>query len=302
MRGKKSFYFGRNMDIYYPLNFETARIDGKSGFVFSGGKNLISCYSVTGTAVMSDGYPLYADGMNEKGLCMAGLEFPDLAHYSDTLSDKKENVSPYEFIPWILTQCATVNEAELLLEYTHIINRPFSDSLPLTPLHWMIADRERSIAVEAVKEGLKVHDCPQNVLTNAPEYPFHAVNLRQYGSLTPIQPTADADSDGFGSPFSFGFGGIGLPGDFSSASRFVKAAFVARNSSALIDSCEDGVSELIRALFSVAVPRGSVKSRDGRDNITFYTSVMNTESGEYTRIPYSIAPFLRSVTTNVKSK
>ena len=134
LRGTKSFYFGRNMDIYYPLNFETARIDGKSGFVFSGGKNLISCHSVTGTAVMSDGYPLYADGMNENGLCMAGLEFPDLSHYSDTLSDKKENVSPYEFIPWILTQCATVNEAELLLEYTLIINRPFSDSLPCVTL------------------------------------------------------------------------------------------------------------------------------------------------------------------------
>lgn len=287
VRGKKRFYFGRNMDIYYSLDFETARIKGEDGFEFSCGERLPHCYGVIGTAVVSGGYPLFADAMNEKGLCMAGLEFPDLAVYSDTLSETKANVSPYEFIPWILTQCASVSEAEALLERTHIVNRPFSEALPLTPLHWMLADREKSLAVEVTAEGMKLYDCRSDVLTNAPEYPFHAVNLRQYAKLTAENPDGDEEENCFGSPFSFGFGGIGLPGDFSSASRFIKASFVAKNTSGVIDGCAEGVNELFHALLSVAVPRGSVKGRDGGENITFYTSCMDVENGRYYRIPYS---------------
>lgn len=289
LRGQKSFYFGRNMDIYYHLDFETARIDGEGGFSFSCGKSLGSCHSVIGTAVVSEGYPLYADAMNSAGLCMAGLEFPRLAYYGDGDCAKKSSVSPYEMIPWILTQCDSVSEAELLLRSTHIINRPFSKQLPLTPLHWMIADCEKSVALEVTTNGLNVYDCPSDVLTNAPEYPFHAVNLAQYSKLTPDQP---ADDPTFGAPFSSGFGAIGLPGDFSSVSRFVRAAFVTKGAREIIDEIDDGDSELLRALFAVAVPRGSVKAADGRYNYTVYTSCMDVKNKKYRRIPYSLSKLL----------
>ena len=153
----------------------------------------------------------------------------------------------------------------------------------------MIADKEKSLIVETTNEGMTVYDGAANVLTNAPEYPFHAVNLRQYAKLTNTQPTKSTSDGIFGIPFSSGFGGIGLPGDFSSASRFIKAAFVTKNSSEILDEAEDGASELLRALFSVAVPRGSVKTEDGRNNYTVYTSCMDVKNGKYHRLPYSFS-------------
>ena len=301
LRGEDSFYFGRNMDIYYPLGFDTARIERGAPFSFSCGESVAACNAVIGTAVVVDGYPLYADGMNDKGLCMAGLEFPDLAFYSDAPVENKKSVSPYEFIPWVLTQCGTVDEVRTLLGKTHLINRPFSKELPLTPLHWMIADGKKSIAVETTVNGNFVYGCESNVLTNAPEYPFHAVNLRQYANLTADQPVTLEDKNSFGSPFSSGFGAIGLPGDFSSASRFVKAAFVAKNASMIIDGSDDGVSELIRALFSVAVPRGAVKVNDGRYNMTVYTSCMDVNGGKYYRIPYELSDCLEKCCFSFKN-
>lgn len=286
IRGKDGFYFGRNMDIYYPMEFETARIDGGRGFEFSCGRRLCECKSVIGTAVVSGGYPLYADAMNGSGLCMAGLEFPGLACYGAEESSDKTPVSPYEFIPWILTQCSSVSEAEELISHTRLVKRDFSESLPLTPLHWMLADGERSIVVESVKEGVKVYRCDCNVLTNAPEYPFHAVNLRQYAKLTPDQPEGDGV---FGAPFSSGFGAIGLPGDFSSASRFIKAAFLAESVSAVTDGYGSGATELLRALLAVAVPRGAVKTREGKNNATAYTSCMDVSEGKYYRVPYDLS-------------
>ena len=241
------------MDIYYHLDFQTAETKSDDGFSFSNGVHLNKCYGIIGTAVEADDCPLFADGMNTEGLCMAGLEFPEWAYYFPSYSESKHNIAPYEMIPWVLTQCATVDQAEKLLKNTHIIDRPFKDDLPLTPLHWMIADRKRSLIAEPTKEGLKLYNGDANVLTNAPEYPFHAVNLRQYTRMTSEYPTTDSPEN---APFSSGFGAIGLPGDFSSASRFIKAAFTARNSAAVSEA--EGVSELFRALMTVAVPRGAV--------------------------------------------
>jgi len=288
IRGRKNFYFGRNMDIYREYSFETAKIHGENGFMFSCEESLRTCHSTLGTAVTVNGYPLYADAMNDRGLCMAGLDFPEYAFYSDTESKEKHNVAPYEMIPWILTQCASVSEAELLLKDTNVINRPFAPSLPLTPLHWMLADRERSLVIEPREEGLKLYSCASNVLTNAPEYPFHAVNLRQFASFTAEPPEIGEYEKRIGKPFSYGFGGIGLPGDYSSASRFIKAAFSSECASSIIDEANDGVPELLRALLTVAVPRGSVRTEDGACNMTVYTSCMDTANGKYYRLPYSL--------------
>ncbi len=296
IRGKEKFYFGRNMDIYYPMEFETARIDGTRGFKFSCGKSLQKCHSVIGTAVVSGDYPLYADAMNEKGLCMAGLEFPEYAHYAKVATDGRIAVSPYEFIAWVLTQCADVDEAEEVISRCCLVDRPFSESLPLTPLHWMIADRKRCIVVESVREGMRVYNGDCNVLTNAPDYPFHAVNLRQYANLSAVQPSGKGV---FGAPFSSGFGAIGLPGDFSSASRFVKAAFICENASFVIDRAVDGVSELLHSLFTVAVPRGAVKTKDGAYNVTVYTSCMDVENGRYYRLPYDLGGYISECGWNV---
>ncbi|MBR2461135.1 MAG: linear amide C-N hydrolase [Clostridia bacterium] len=278
-------YFGRNMDIYFDVSFEVTELPRGKAIEFTGGERVTDHGGIIGSAVIRDGTPLFADGMNRHGLCMAGLDFPELAHYPEGLDVNKYNVAPFELITWVLSKCATVKQARELLENTHLINLRFNKETPLTPLHWMIADGKESIAVEPQARGLTVFDAPSNVLANAPEYQFHALNLRQYGNITPrYYPCRENLSDGEYPiqyrPFSCGFGGIGLPGDYSSPSRFVKAAFLAQ-SSAPEETDEGKVAHFFELLSAVAVPRGAVMAKNGQWNVTVYSSCMDTVNGKY---------------------
>ena len=144
---------------------------------------LVNHYAIIGIAYVADDYPLYYDATNEKGLSIAGLNFPENADYKPYTEDK-DNVTPFELIPWILGQCTTVTEAEALLKCINLLKENFSDKLPLSPLHWIIADKERSITLESVKEGIKIYDNPVGVLTNNPTFDCHIFNLNNYMSLT----------------------------------------------------------------------------------------------------------------------
>ena len=85
--------------------------------------------------------------MNEKGLGMAGLNFVGNACYRER-DEEKENIAQFEFIPWILSQCDSVDEARRLLGRINLDCTPFNDQLPLAQLHWIISDRDGSIVVE----------------------------------------------------------------------------------------------------------------------------------------------------------
>lgn len=104
-----------------------------------------------GTAFVADQYPLYYEAVNEKGLGVAGLNFEGNAHYFEESADK-DNISPFELIPWILSQCETTADARVLLEKINLVNIPFSEQLPLSPLHWIIADKDQAITVESVAQ------------------------------------------------------------------------------------------------------------------------------------------------------
>ncbi|WP_143345523.1 linear amide C-N hydrolase, partial [Enterococcus faecalis] len=134
--------------------------------------NLDHHFAIIGIAAGIADYPLYYDAINEKGLGMAGLNFSGYADYKK-IEEGKENVSPFEFIPWVLGQCSTVDEAKKLLKNLNLVNINFSDELPLSPLHWLLADKEQSIVVESTKEGLRVFDNPVGVLTNNPTFDYH---------------------------------------------------------------------------------------------------------------------------------
>ena len=100
---------------------------------------------------------------------LAGLNFAGNAFYGNEL-EGKENVAVFEFIPWILGQCAAVKEVKGLLAKINLTDTPFHESLPPAQLHWIIADREECITVESVREGIKVHDNPVGILTNNPPF------------------------------------------------------------------------------------------------------------------------------------
>ncbi len=275
----KDAYFGRNLDLEYSYH-ETVTITPREySFVFRKVKTIEKHYAMIGMAYVVDDYPLYYDAVNEKGLGMAGLLFAGNAHYMEEI-EGKDNVSPFEFIPWVLGQCATVVEAKTLLSKINLVNIPYSGQLPLTPMHWMLADKESSIVVEAMEEGMKIHDNPVGVLTNNPPFEFQMMQLRQYRGLSIENPFNTFSSGLELKADSVGMGAIGLPGDMSSSSRFVRATFHKMNAVAGESELES-VSQFFHLLGSVEMPRGSVKTENGQYDITVYSSCFNLVKGVY---------------------
>ena len=196
------------------------------------------------------------------------------------IQQDQTNVTPFEFIPWLLGQCADIKEAKILLQNLNLVSIPFSSELPLSPLHWLIADREQSIVVEPMADGLHIYEDPVGVLTNNPPFDFHLHNLGLYLNVSPDQGSSRFSANYPMKPWSSGMGGLGLPGDFSSASRFVKATFVKLNSISEATE-EESVSQFFHILSSVAMPRGSVMVAGGKPDITRYSCCCNTDKGIY---------------------
>ena len=192
----------------------------------------------------------------------------------------KDNISPFEFIPWVLGQCATVEEARVLLERVKLVDIHFSETLQLTPMHWMIADRERCIVVEPLREGMRVYDNPVGVLTNNPPFVFQMMNLNRYLGLSRKTPEPTFGAGVEWTHYSRGMGAKGLPGDLSSDSRFVRAAFHKLNAVAG-ESEKESVNQFFHLLGCVEMPRGSLELEENVYEITVYSSCCNTQKGIY---------------------
>ena len=274
----KDHYFGRNLDFEHGFGEVVTVTPRNFPFAFRCVEGLKTHYAIIGMAAVDNGYPLYYDGTNEKGLSMAGLYFPGNAVYLPERQDK-DNITPFEFIPWILGSCADLLQAEEKLKNLNLVDIPYSSQFPLSPLHWIIADRKRSITVEPTAEGIKIYENPVGVLTNNPHFDFHMYNLAGYLNLTREEPVSRFAPDYALQPYSRGMGAMGLPGDLSSASRFVRAAFVKLNS-----VCKDtetaSVSQFFHILGSVAQQEGCARVGNAFEK-TIYTSCCNTNKGIY---------------------
>ena len=275
----RDHYFGRTLDYEFSYD-ETVTVTPRNfPIALSTMGTMKQHYALIGMAYVAGGYPLYYDAVNEKGLCMAGLNFPGNADYKP-LAEGKDNVAPYEFIPWVLGQCATLGEAKALLSRMNLAAIDFSPSLPASPLHWMISDASGSIVVESVKEELKVYDNPVGVMTNTPTFDRQMWNLSNYMALS-TEPPVNTFGKGLElDAYSRGMGAMGLPGDLSSMSRFVKCAFTKLNSVAG-ETESESVSQFFHILGSVAQQRGLVHMGGGQYEITIYTSCCNASKGIY---------------------
>lgn len=275
----KDHYFGRNLDLEYSY-IETITITPRNfPFVFRKKETLSSHYAMIGTAYVQDNYPLYYDATNEKGLSMAGLNFPENAYYFPP-QEGMDNITPYEFIPWILGQCATVEEARTLLSSLNLLHEHFSQELPLSPLHWMIADKHSTIVVESLKDGLHIHENPVGVLTNNPPFEMQLFHLNNYMNLSNDPPENHFSEHLDLKKYSNGMGAIGLPGDWSSQSRFVRAAFAKMNSKCGSSEAES-VNQFFHLLGCVEFPRGCVEMKKNVYEITVYSSCCNVDKGIY---------------------
>ncbi len=271
-------YFGRNLDFEYDFGEKITITPRRYPFRFTGGKALNRHYAMIGMALPVDGYPLYFDATNEKGLSAAGLNFPENAYYFE-YGGSKTGVASFEFIPWVLSQCETVKEAKELLFSVQITNKVFNESLKPTPLHWLIAKGDEAITVEQTREGLFVYDNPVGVLTNNPPFTVQMLRLADFMSLTPKEPKNRFSDTLDLSPYSKGMGAVGLPGDLSSASRFVKTAFLTKNSR-WSEIEEEKVHAFFHVLYAVFQQEGCIQTVDGFEK-TQYSSCCNASRGIY---------------------
>ncbi len=275
----RNHYFGRNLDLDYSLGESVIVMPRKFDFSFRYAKTVESRFAIIGIGTVRDGVPLFYDATNEKGLSIAGLSFQGNAVYSQ-LSDELINIAPFELIPWILFQCASVNEVKRLLKSTNIAHIDFSDKLPAAELHWMISDDRENLVVECTDEGMKLYDNPLGVLTNNPPFPMQLFWLNNYMSLSNQPPVNNFCKSLDLSEYSRGMGAIGLPGDLSSSSRFVRVAFNKMNS-VYLNSENKRISQFFHLLYSVYQPRGAVQLKGGAYEYTVYTCCCNTRKGIY---------------------
>ena len=281
----KDFYFGRTLDYEFSYGDEVTITPRNFPFHFREQGKLNTHYAIIGMAHIIDNCPLYYDAINEKGLGMAGLNFVGNAVYREK-EEGKDNVAQFEFIPWILSQCATVQEARKFVEKINLLNTPFNEQLPVAQLHWIISDSEESITVEAVKEGIKIYENPVGVLTNNPPFDKQMFNLNNYMHLSAKSPENNFSKDLNLETYSRGMGAIGLPGDLSSQSRFVRVAFTKMNSISG-DGEMESVGQFFHILNSVDQQRGCCELDNGKYEITLYTSCCNTNKGIYYYTTYN---------------
>ena len=275
----KDFYFGRTLDYEFSYGDEVTITPRNYLFHFIEKGNINSHYAIIGMACVMEDYPLYYDAINEKGLGIAGLNFVGNAVYKDE-EEGKDNITQFELIPWILSQCATVEEARKLVQKINILNIPFNDKLPLAQLHWIISDSQESITVESVKEGIKIYENSVGVLTNNPTFDKQMFELNNYMYLSAKSPENKFAPSLNLEKYSRGMGAMGLPGDLSSQSRFIRAAFVKMNSISG-EGEKESVSQFFHILNSVDQQRGCCDLGDGKYEITIYTSCCNTNKGIY---------------------
>lgn len=272
-------FFGRNLDwtfdygervLVIPRGFEPASPFGAT----------TRCkHALIGMGIVEEGQPLLFDAGNDAGLAVAGLNFPGYAAYEPAPVEGKANVAAWEFPLWVAANFATVDEVAEALADAVVVDEPIAPKWPSSLLHWIVGDANRSIVVEYTSAGMQVFDNPVDVLANQPGYGWHAENLRNY-----LNVSSDFEAAGsFGAPLApFGAGASqrGLPGDYSSPSRFVRAAYVNANYPAK-EGEPANVSRLFHSLSQVAMVEGGAMAHDGRSEKTLYTSCFSASTGGY---------------------
>lgn len=281
----KDFYFGRTLDYEFSYGDEVTITPRNYPFEFRFMGKVDSHYAIIGMAHIVNDYPLYYDAVNEKGLGIAGLNFVGNAEYKE-MAEGKDNVAQFEFISWVLCQCANVKEVKRILENINITNTPFSKELPVAQLHWIIADKNEAITLEAVKDGINIYENTVGVLTNNPPFDKQMFQLNNYMYLSAENPQNTFSKELSLNQYSRGMGALGLPGDLSSQSRFIRASFVKMNSVSG-DSEAESVSQFFHILGAVDQQRGCCNVGDGKFEITIYTSCCNADKGIYYYTTYN---------------
>ncbi len=280
-----SHYFGRTLDLDVSYGEKICIVPRNYEFNFTAQGKTANHAALIGMAAVMDGTPLFYDAANEYGLCMAGLNFPGNACYLPE-KEGKINVASFELIPYILTSCKNVDEAKKLFKNINISDKCFAANVPTSPLHWIVSDEEKSIVIEPMTDGVKIFDNPTGVMTNNPTFDYHLMNLNNYRNLSPLNGENLFAKDLEMNNFCAGLGAVGLPGDVSSPSRFVRAVFHVKNSVCSNDENES-VHQFFHIMNDVSMTKGCCKTLHGTDDYTVYTGCINASKGIYYYTTYN---------------
>ena len=264
---ESNHFFARTLDLEYHYNESVTLAPRRYPFSFTDGTACQEHPALLGMAYVMDGYPLYYDAMNGNGLCMAGLAFAHFCTYAPRTDAPRDShrIAPWELIPYVLTRCKTAADVKSCLFDAVLADLPFSDTLPNQPMHWTVSDPINSLVLETDETGrIRIYDNAAGVMTNAPPFPQQTARYEPYRHLTPY-PKPDAETG----HLMRGMGAVGLPGDWSSPSRFARAAFLRRHMHCR--TADDAFS----LLDSVKVPRGASYTEDGKPIVTVYSAVMD---------------------------
>ena len=239
-------------------------------------------YAYTGMAVLGFGEPILVDGVNAAGLMGALLHYPEYAVYPKKAEPEKTAVHPGRLLAWLLCRCAGVREAVEAMNAITLVDEPIQGK-PL-PAHYILSDKTgETLVIEPDAGGVRIHRNTIGVLTNSPDYRWHRTNLRNFVGVTNL-PKAPRTISGheireFGERLG---GGTGLPGDYSSPSRFVRMAFM-KEYAVRGENEVDGVSRMFRTFAMVDIPEGLAKGDPDHEvyEQTLCTSVLCAESGLY---------------------
>lgn len=272
----RDFYFGRTLDTEYSFGEQIVFTKRSFPFFKSGATGR---YAIIGMAKLYSGCPLFFDGMNEEGLCMAALNYVGYAHYPEG-EESEDALPPYKLIPFILSRCKSLSEAREELKGIKLINKSPAADLPVSQLHFIIADKSGAITVEPDPDGIKIYENHLGVLSNTPSFPFHSENLNLFLNLTPTEAENRFSNRLLLKPTSRGLGSFGLPGDPSSPSRFIRACFYKFNTPPLDGSEGECLSQIFHVLGGVEQIAGAVRVNDGLVK-TAYAACMNANTGVY---------------------
>mgnify|MGYP002625689739 CR=1 FL=1 len=288
-----NMYFGRNLD--WSCSYGERVVITPTGYVpvspFGAVREIR--HAVLGMGIVEDGVPLYFDCANDKGLAVAGLNFPGYAHYEPGPVEGKTNVAAYEFALWVVASFSSVDEVEAALANCAIVDKPINGTYPSSLLHWIVGDALRSIVVEHTARGLQVFHNHFDVLANQPGFAWHAENVRNYLNVTPEVPGPLAWQSAELTAYGSGGGMRGLPGDYYSPSRFVRAAYLNAHYPHKASE-EENVSRLFHTLTGVAMTDGAARMIDGDFERTIYTGGVSCRTNTYYFSTYE-DPAIRSV-------
>ncbi|MFC6181777.1 choloylglycine hydrolase family protein [Lactiplantibacillus daowaiensis] len=243
-------------------------------------------YSFVGTGRNLNGY-IFVDGVNEYGVSAAALYFSGQAHYPTEPVAGKLNLAPHEVLMWLLGNVKSAQELGDRLNEIAIVEAAAPLLNIVVPLHWIISDRSGATYVlEQEADGMHYMVNPVGVMTNTPDFNWHLKNLSNYLQLQPGPHVDRQYGDLTVKPFGPGTGAMGMPGDYTSPSRFVRTVFMRQYTDAVATDAE-AVNALSHLLNSVEIPKGVKLQADGSSDYTQYRAYMSMHEPAFYIQPYA---------------